>query len=265
MTLDLAALTDALPSPQVAIEILLLVLVGTGLGKLVGVAIERTIQKTGNQAFATMAARGVMWTGFGLGLAAGLEAAGVDLSVLLGAAGVVSVGVGFASQTSASNLISGLFLVMERTVDRGDVIQVGGTSGEVLHVGLLSVRLRTFDNRFVRIPNETLMKAEIINISRFPIRRIAVELVVGPDADLDAVSALLRQAAADEPLVLQEPKPAVHVTEITDLGPRIVLWAWTTTGSFVAVRTALLRRVHVGMQAAGVPMATARQVVVRED
>ena len=68
-----------------------------------------------------------------------LRELGFDLSVILGAAGILSVAIGFASQTSASNLISGLFLMMERPFSIGDVIRVEQTTGEVISIDLLSV------------------------------------------------------------------------------------------------------------------------------
>ena len=67
----------------------------------------------------------------------GLNAIGFNLGVLIGAAGVLSVAIGFASQTSASNIISGLFLVAERPFSVGDLIKVGETTGEVLSIDLL--------------------------------------------------------------------------------------------------------------------------------
>ncbi|MFT4977439.1 MAG: small-conductance mechanosensitive channel, partial [Myxococcota bacterium] len=62
---------------------------------------------------------------------------GFDLSILLGAAGVASVAIGFASQTSASNIISGLFLIAERPFSVGDIIEVGTRSGVVLEIDLM--------------------------------------------------------------------------------------------------------------------------------
>jgi hypothetical protein len=97
---------------------------------------------------------------------------GFDFTVLLGAAGIVTVAIGFASQTSASNLISGLFLVWRRRSGIGDIVTVDGVTGEVLSVDLLSTKLRTFDNLQVRIPNETMVKARITTLNRFPLRRV---------------------------------------------------------------------------------------------
>ena len=71
------------------------------------------------------------------------------LGWIAGAAGIAGVALGFASQTSAANVISGLFLLGERPFEEGDVIEVDGQEGMVLSVDLLSVKLRTFDNRYV--------------------------------------------------------------------------------------------------------------------
>ncbi len=136
-----------------------------------------------------------------------LRELGLDMGVLLGAAGILTVAIGFASQTSASNLISGVFLMGERPFQVGDLIQVGTTTGTVLSIDFLSVKLRTFDNRMVRIPNETMLKTEVVNLTRFPIRRVDLRFGVAYREDLERVRKILFQLAADEPLCLDEPKP----------------------------------------------------------
>ncbi|MFH1841637.1 MAG: mechanosensitive ion channel domain-containing protein, partial [bacterium] len=116
-----------------------------------------------------------------------LNQLGLQLGVLLGAAGILTVAIGFASQTSASNLISGIFLIAERPFVVGDVITVDNTTGEVLSVDLLSVKLRTFDNLYVRIPNETIIKTQVTNLTHFPIRRFDMQIGVAYKEDLDRV------------------------------------------------------------------------------
>ena len=101
---------------------------------------------------------------------ASLRELGFSLSVILGAAGILTVAVGFAAQTSASNLISGLFLVVEKSFKLGDVIKVGDITGEVLSIDLLSVKLRQYDNVYVRVPNETLIKSSFSNLSHFLVK-----------------------------------------------------------------------------------------------
>lgn len=160
-----------------------------------------------------------------------LWSVGVPLSgalTWLGAtAGVLGVAVGFASQTSAANIISGLFLVGERPFEEGDVISVDGREGFVLSVDLLSVKLRTFDNTYVRVPNESVMKATIVNLTRFPIRRFELILSVRPNVDLDHVRAVMQRVADEIPIVLNEPGPNVLFVALRDgrVDLKVVAWA----------------------------------------
>ena len=78
-----------------------------------------------------------------------------------GTAGIAGIAIGFASQTSVSNIISGIFLISERPFSVGDQIQVGTTKGIILSIDLLSVKLRTFENQLIRIPNESLIKSGV--------------------------------------------------------------------------------------------------------
>ena len=80
---------------------------------------------------------------------------GVKLSAIWGAAGVAGVALAFAAQTSVSNIISGIFIVAEKTMKPGDLITVGSETGIVDTIGLLSVQIHTLDNQLIRIPNST--------------------------------------------------------------------------------------------------------------
>ena len=141
----------------------------------------------------------------------GLHEMGFKISVLLGAAGIFTVAISFASQTSVSNLISGLFLIGEGSFEVGDSITVNNITGEVLSIDLLSIKLRTIDNIYVRIPNEQLIKAELSNLTRFPIRRIPISISISYKEDINKARAVLIEVADTHPLVLQEPRPQVVV------------------------------------------------------
>ncbi|MBO7638027.1 MAG: mechanosensitive ion channel, partial [Treponema sp.] len=82
---------------------------------------------------------------------------GIDLSAVWGAAGIAGIAIGFAAQTSFSNLISGFFIMIERSMKIGDYIEVSGVSGIVDNIGLLSVSIHTLDNQLIRIPNSTII------------------------------------------------------------------------------------------------------------
>lgn len=165
-----------------------------------------------------------------------LHEMGFKLSVLLGAAGIFTVAIGFASQTSVSNLISGLFLIGEGSFVIGDTIKVNNTIGEVLSIDLLSVKLRTPDNIYVRIPNEQLIKAEVANLTRFAIRRVPIMIGISYQEDITKVRHVLLDLADNSPIVLDEPRPQVIVQNFADSAISLTFNVWTRKENFLEVR-----------------------------
>ncbi|MBU4491280.1 MAG: mechanosensitive ion channel family protein, partial [Euryarchaeota archaeon] len=77
----------------------------------------------------------------------------IEITGVLAAAGILGIVIGFAAQTSVSNIISGFFLIADKPFEIGEAIEIDGQAGVVLDISLLSTRIRTFDNRYLRIPN----------------------------------------------------------------------------------------------------------------
>jgi small-conductance mechanosensitive channel len=189
---------------------------------------------------------------------AALDRGGVDMSVFFGAAGILTVAFGFASQTSMSNLISGVFLIGERSFGTGDLISVGTTMGEVLSIDLLSVKLRTPDNLFVRVPNETLIKTDIVNLSRFPIRRIEIDFRVEYDTDLAALAKLLDGIVHELPQCLLEPKTHFFVQDFTDAAVWVKFRFWTRREVFLEARATVQALAQERLAEAGIRQPTQR-------
>lgn len=188
----------------------------------------------------------------GLFIASALLELGFDLSVLLGAAGILTVAIGFASQTSASNVISGLFLLGEKPFAIGDVIRIGNVTGEVLSIDLLSAKLRTFDNLFVRVPNETIIKSEITNLTRFPIRRFDLQLGVAYKEDLDVIREILTEVTDNNPLCLEEPNPLFIFTGFGDSALTFQYSTWTARENFLALKNSLPTEIKRAFDARGI-------------
>lgn len=200
---------------------------------------SRAVWETMDSHRAMLLRRGSYYLILVLFLISALRELGFNLGVLLGAAGILSVAIGFASQTSASNLISGLFLVAERPFTVGDVIRVGATTGEVLSIDLLSVKLRTFDNLYVRIPNESLIKSEVTTLTRFPIRRLDVVVGVAYKEDLEQVRAVLDQVADKNPLCLEEPKPLYIFQGFGESSLNIQYSVWAKRENFLDLKNSI--------------------------
>jgi small conductance mechanosensitive channel len=238
-----------------ALIIFVVAVVAGQFSGMVGAAVTRRFATSG---WEVLVRRFFAWGLATLGAANALQALGIDLSVLLGAAGFATVAVGFAAQTSMSNFLSGLFLMVESAVRVGDFIEVGGVSGEVMAIDPLCVRLRTFDNRMVRIPNETLVKTNLINLSAFPIRRIDLSLTVFQEDDLQAAQKALVGLGEADPKVLQEPAPFVQIQGFEAGVVKIQASYWATREDWIAVRTRLVVALPAVLKAVGVRLGQGR-------
>jgi small-conductance mechanosensitive channel len=249
----LAAAQEALPGDKlwdIARAGFILVL-GFAAARIAGAAMERWVAKLQTPQQAALTRRATAWGLIVLTMVMTLRELGFDLTALLGAAGVLTVAIGFASQTSASNLISGLFLLSERGFEIGGVIKVGDTVGEVISIDLLSVKLRTFDNLLVRIPNETLIKSTITILSHFPIRRLDLPLGAAYHDDLQKVEATLMAIAGKNPLCLEEPAPLFMVLGFGDNSVTLQFSVWCARLGFLEMRTSLLRDIKATFDAEG--------------
>jgi len=228
-----------------------LVLIGILLARTVGRLVER-IGRNRFSAQQTMILRRILFYGIlCLFLLSALHPF-VDLRVLLGAAGILTVALGFAAQTSVSNVISGLFLLGERSFVVGDLIRAEGTLGFVESIDLLSVKLRTFDNLYVRLPNENLLKAKIENLTRFPIRRIDLQVGVAYKEETGHVREVLSRVADRNPLCLDEPPPLILFRGFGDSSLDYQVSVWCKTENWLQLKTAIQEEIKEAFDAEGI-------------
>ena len=230
--------TDRLSEILVALT---LCVIGFFLARLISNAFIRTIGVRFNAHQRLVWRRGIFYFIFMLFVITSLKEAGFKLSVFLGAAGILTVALGFASQTSASNLISGLFLIGEGSFEVGDTIQLtlirGHTiEGEVISIDLLSVKLLTMDNVYVRLPNEQLIRAPVHNLSKFPIRRLTMTVPINFNENINKVREVLLEIAHAYPLVLADPKPRVTVSSFGESSIEIMFALWCKQNNYLQVK-----------------------------
>lgn len=194
-----------------------------------------------------------------------LSELGFHSGVLLAVAGVLSVAIGFASQASTSNFISGLFLLGEKSLKVGDVIAVQNTRGEVVSIDWLAIKLRTFDNLYVRVPNDDFVKGHVINFSKFSIRRIDLQMWVHLDSDCAALETLLQATIIDEGAFLHDPKPELFRLGIGVLGIQVQWSVWAQQEGFFTNRSKLIDLIVPAMQNAGFIITQTPSVVQGQD
>lgn len=151
---------------------------------------------------------------------------GIKLSAIWGAAGIAGIAIGFAAQTSISNIISGLFVLTEGTLKVGDAITVDGITGVVDSINLMSIQLHTYDNEMVRIPNSTIINTDFTNKSFHSKKRLTISLSISYDTDMKKAYEILNSAPSLCTTILQEPAPSVWFDKFGENGIDLTIAVW---------------------------------------
>ncbi|KOX97792.1 MULTISPECIES: mechanosensitive ion channel family protein [Halorubrum] len=153
---------------------------------------------------------------------------GIEITPLLGAAGVAGIAVGFAAKDTVANFFGGIALYFDDTYKIGDYIVLDdGTAGTVIKVGVRSTTLLTRDEVLVTVPNAALNAAKVTNESA-PQRRRRVRVPIGVayGTDVDAFEALAIEVVEAEPLVLDSPKPRARFRSFGDSALQYEILCW---------------------------------------
>jgi len=212
---------------------------------------RRLLRKWLNPRAASIVEKVVKYVGVVVVLVNAAETAGFDVSAALGAAGIAGIALGFAAQTSVSNIISGIFLFSEKMFQTGDVLQVENMTGSIESVDLLSIKIRTFDNRLVRIPNEIMIKSKIVNVTHWSNRRLDLKLTLPLGADPKKIESLLRDAVISVPSALSEPRLSFSLDSVNSAGVQFAFGVWFNREDFFLFRTDLLYAILTKFERAG--------------
>ena len=165
-----------------------------------------------------------LWAFFGLFM---LRALGMELSNLAMVAGGLSVGIGFGMQTIINNFLSGLILIFSRTMQVGDVVEVGNTTGRVRKISVRATIVETYDNAIIYVPNSEFVSSRLINWTRNSRSvRLQVDVGVAYGTSTELVMSIMRDIARSHPSILKYPEPAVLFTAFGDSTLNFALRFW---------------------------------------
>ena len=149
------------------------------LSALAGRALRRVLARRGLSPGAQFAAAKIVrYLLVVVGLVVAIDSIGLNLSAVLAASTVLLVGIGFGLQNIAQNFISGLIVLIEQPIRRGDFIKVGDAYGVVDDIGLRATRVITRDQVTVIVPNSELVSTQVINQS-IPTSNLRITISVG--------------------------------------------------------------------------------------
>ncbi|AHW61252.1 Mechanosensitive ion channel [Draconibacterium orientale] len=231
---------------------LIILVVGIAVIYLVAFMVKRLLPKSLSQQRKMIIQRLVYYSGFLLLAFIVIAQLKINLAPFFGAAGVIGLVIGVASQTSIGNIVSGFFLVGEKSFEIGDVIKVGDKAGVVFSIDLLSIKIRTFDNQLLRIPNQTIISTELINVTRFPIRRLDIIVSVAYKEDLARVKTVLEEVVKANPLSLDEPEPLITFKAFGASGIDILVGIWFEKQNYLKVKNSVFQEIKARFDAEGI-------------
>ena len=163
-----------------------------------------------------------------------LNVMGIDLTALAVFGGALGVGLGFGLQQIASNFISGMIILLDRSITIGDYIQLeDGRSGTLRELSMRSATLETYDGKDIMVPNEKFITTSFTNWTHNNnMQRYPINFQVAYDTDLEAMFPILREVVSSHPKVISgddipvELRPDAEISKFADSGIEILVEFW---------------------------------------
>jgi small conductance mechanosensitive channel len=217
-------------------------------------AIDRTLSRARKtpellRAFLTNTVRKItMFVGYVIAL----SFLGVDIGPFLAAMGAAGFIIGFALQGTLSNFASGVLILLYQPYDLGDVVTVGGVTGCVESMTLVSTTVKTPDNQILIVPNSKIWGEVITNVTGSTTRRVDLVFGIGYEDDIAKAEKVLSEILAKHELVLDEPESVVKVGELADSSVNFLVRPWVKTGDYWTVFWDITREVKHRFDAEGI-------------
>lgn len=167
-----------------------------------------------------------------IGLATAVGIAGIDVTSLLIAGGVVSIILGLALQSTLSNFFAGLLIAVERPFKVGDWIRYQDNVGLVTDIGIMSTTIYTWEGQFIRVPNNLVFTSLLTNFSRSIVRLVRVQFTVFQENDITKVVQSVTDKLNQQWFVLVEPKVVVFPVAFSENGVTLEARAWTSQNTW---------------------------------
>jgi len=176
---------------------------------------------------------------------------GVSTTSFVAVLGAAGLAIALAFQGTFSNFAAGVMLLTFRPFKVGDFVDIGGTAGTVMEVGIFTCMLSTPDNVRILVPNSSVFGHTITNYSANETRRIDLVIGVGYDDDLGTAVRTCMDVVNADARVLADPAPVVAVNELGDSSVNLVVRPWVSAPDYWATRWDLTRALKENLEAAG--------------
>lgn len=239
---------------KLALRFLVIILVFWFLSAIVSKLIHRALEKRPHvssllRTFINKTSRRLILF---VGVVVALATVGVNVAAALTLIGGGAFILAFALQDTLGNLANGIMVIFYRPFDVGDAVEIGGVTGKVDSVSLVSTTILSFDNRKILIPNKKVWGEVITNISGMTTRRADMLFSIGYEDDLDEAQAIIERVIREHPLILSDPAPNIGLHELADSTVNIRCWPWVKSADLLTVRTQVTKQIKEEFKAAGI-------------
>lgn len=177
---------------------------------------------------------------------------GIQMTSFIALLGAAGVAIGMALQGTLQNFAGGVIILLLKPFKVGDFIEQGSYAGFVESIQIFNTTLRTYDGRHVVVPNTELATKSLVNHFDQPQRRVAIDVGLAYGQSVEKAKEVLMKVAADNPLVLQDPKPAFATLEkLADSSLNMRLYAWTLAENYWQTLYSLNEEVYNAFRAEG--------------
>ena len=162
-----------------------------------------------------------------------LDLVGINVMPFVAGAGILGIAIGFAAKDTLSNLIAGILLIIDRPFEVGDRIEVwtaptgSATWGDVIDIGIRATKIKTTDNIVIIIPNNEIMKRDIINYTIISAMiRVRINIGISYDADIAKAKQIILDVADQIEWIAKDPQPKVVVRAFGESSVDLQLRVW---------------------------------------
>lgn len=155
-----------------------------------------------------------------------LKEFGFDITAIAVSLGIVGIAIGFGARDTISNFISGIFILADKSIKIGDVIEISNQKGKVVKLGFRITTLLTYDEKLIKVPNTIFSSSPYINYTASDNRRVDLNITVPYNLELEETIKILELTASKREDILNKPKPKVIVKELADAGVKLKLCVW---------------------------------------
>lgn len=170
----------------------------------------------------------------------------------LGTAGIAGVAIGFASKTSLENIISGVLLLSDKSFKIDDIIIVDGVEGTVESIDSLSIKIRTYDNQLVRVPNVKVLNSNVANLYPNKERRKDFYFKIAYTNDVTKIENLLKEIAKRNPYAIKTDETFIYFYAFDQIGFTIKYGVWFEKGNITPLVNSITKDISETFKKEGI-------------